>query len=262
MCFAKKEISKNEENVLLSSLIVEVDTIFFKLRKADKVIRHELYWLNSTTLSDFKTLSLSSINWERFKKILYKIPPHHLLVDEYIIYMLDDETNSLFNLIGKYNSYLEQRKKAWEKKEHTELLKIDDKLAYYIRRLGAMVYHLNTHLNLLSALLTNAAMVPGIHQLSVKDNPDNPNQDSSNDWSEWQQNIRFLEVTIDEPYAIATWALENITGDAIFRREREDWQLVKISTSRCKFEDFDHLNVSQELAQRMLNLHQQKLGKL
>ncbi|MBE9125429.1 MULTISPECIES: hypothetical protein [unclassified Coleofasciculus] len=261
MCFAKKEISKNEENLLLSSLIVEVDTIFFKLRKADKVIRHELSWLNSTPFPEFKILSLSSINWDYFKKILYKIPPHHLLVDEYIIYMLDDETNSLFNLIGKYNNYVEQRKKAWEKNEHTELINVDDKLAYYVRRLGAMVYHLNTHLNLLSVLLTNASMVPGIQPISVNNKPDNCNQCTSNDWSEWQQNIKFLEVTIDEPYAITTWTLENLTGDAIFRREREDWQLVKISTSQCNLEDFKCLNVSLELAERMLNFHQQKLGK-
>lgn len=260
MCFNNQQLQKKEEKILLYSLTLEVDTIFLKLRKADQVIRNELNLLNTQDIKLSKVISLSPINWETLKKIIYEIPPQHLLIDEYILYLLDDETNSIFKLINQYNYYLEWRKKAQQNDDYIELRNVDDKLTYYIRRLGAMMYHLNIHLNLLNVLLKNADIIPEIPQIKTKSSQKKLHQKFIHEGKNCPDHVRFLEITIDEPFAIATWVLEDISGDAIFRREQDCWQLMKISTSRFALGDFNEADVSLDVAQRMLRLHHQKLG--
>jgi hypothetical protein len=131
--------TKKESQVLLSYLIFEVDNIFFNLRKADKLIRREL-------------------NLLKLKVIIENTPPQYLLMDEHIAYMLQDDDNSLFKLIRDYNSYLDIRNNEQEDNNYTGLIALDEKLVHHIRYLGAMTYHLNIHLNLLTVLLKNASI--------------------------------------------------------------------------------------------------------
>ncbi len=167
MCFNKLHMNQNEEQLLLSSLSIEVDTIFLNLRKADQIIRHELGLLHQDKFELLTSYVIPPINQERLKKIIYKIPPHHLLADEYIVYMLDNKMNSIFKLIQEYNEYLAQRKRAQEERDYLELSSIDGQLSYYTRRLGAMIHHLNIHLNLIHVLLMNASVVTDTQQILV-----------------------------------------------------------------------------------------------
>lgn len=77
---------------------------------------------------------------------------------------------------------------------------------------------------------------------------------------EKQQDVRLLEITIESPYAIVTWSLEELKGDAILLQNEGYWQLINISTGRFDIEDFENADVPLEVAQRMLKLHHQKLG--
>src|SRR4028119_1904059 len=95
---------------LLSSLTLEVDNIFFNLRKADQIIRRELNLLNQQNFKSFKKTSITPIKEEKLREIIEAIPIQHLLLDEYIIYMLKNDNNSIFKLIKEYNSYLDKRK--------------------------------------------------------------------------------------------------------------------------------------------------------
>jgi hypothetical protein len=81
-----------------------------------------------------------------------------------------------------------------------------------------------------------------------------------NDCEKQQQEVRLLEITIESPYAIVTWSLEELKGDAILLQNEGYWQLINISTGTFDIEDFENADVPLEVAQRMLKLHHQKLG--
>lgn len=72
--------------------------------------------------------------------------------------------------------------------------------------------------------------------------------------------FRFLEITIDEPYAVVTWSIEDLTGDAILLKDEGHWRLMNISAGMFRLEDFDQAGIPLSVAQRMLKLHHQKLG--
>ncbi|MEQ8537327.1 MAG: hypothetical protein RIB93_07680 [Coleofasciculus sp. D1-CHI-01] len=260
MCLNNKELKKEEEKVLLSSLAVEVDTIFLKLRKADQVIRHELSLLEHPNIQSFEKSQVEPINVEQLKKIIYKIPPQHLLVDEYVLYMLDSKTTSIFGLVEDYNHSLERRAKLQHSNNQSDLKNVDENLAYAIRRLGAMIYHLNIHLNLLTVLLVKAPVITDNQQITINESKDKLEKKLLDDWDKWQDNVRFLEITIDEPYAIVTWVMEELGGDAILQHEQGNWQLMTISTSRFDAKAFEPVNISSDAAQRLLKRHYQKLG--
>lgn len=152
-------LGKNEEKILLDSLSMEVDNIFLGLRKADQAIRRELNLLNKKKVSNLKTTFIHPIDEVTLQKRIEQMPYQHFLLDEYVAYMLENESNSLFKLIKEYNICLERRNKEQEQDNLRELMCIDEKLVYYIRHLGAMMYHLNIHLNLLTVLLKNTSAV-------------------------------------------------------------------------------------------------------
>lgn len=152
-----KELEKNEEKILLDALSLEVDNIFLGLRKADQVIRRELNLLNKKKLYNFQTNSVDSINDLNLQQIIEQIPKQHFLLDEYVAYMLNNENNSLFDLIKEYNSCVAQRNQEKADNNLNKLLDVDERLVYYIRHLGAMMYHLNIHLNLLNVLFRNGS---------------------------------------------------------------------------------------------------------
>lgn len=160
------------EKAVLASIAIEIDDIFFSLRKADQIIRRELNLLNRYKERAFKKHCINPINEEHLKKIINKIQPQHLLMDEYIAYMLENEKNSIFSLIREYNTYVDKRKHEQEYDNYMNLMKIDEKLVSYIRHLGAMTYHLNIHLNLLNVLLKNASSVSENQLKSIKDSKD------------------------------------------------------------------------------------------
>ncbi|MDP8965178.1 MAG: hypothetical protein M3O33_14605 [Cyanobacteriota bacterium] len=244
---------------LLSSLTLEVDNIFFSLRKADQIIRRELNLLNQQNFKSFKKTSITPINEEKLREIIEAIPIQHLLLDEYIIYMLKNDNNSIFKLIKEYNSYLDKRK--IEEVDNNKVLRgIDEKLVYYIRHLGAMTYHLNIHLNLLNVLIRNASGVADSQQTAIKASKEIVMEYMVKEWGEQQRDVKFLEITIDEPYAIVTWALEDLSGDAILLQDEGFWQLINISAGTFSLEDFENADVPLEVAQRMLKLHHHKLG--
>jgi hypothetical protein len=159
---------KKEEKILLSSLTFEVDNIFFNLRKACKTIRRELNLLNQENFVLPKKNPLPTLNEENLKKLIDQMQPHHFLGDEYIIYMLKNENNNIFKLIKEYNEYLEKRKYEQEDDNYLGLRGVDEKLAYCIQRLGAMIYHFNIHLNLLNVLLRNASSGTETQQAAFK----------------------------------------------------------------------------------------------
>ncbi|HEY9902625.1 MAG TPA: hypothetical protein V6D43_09375 [Candidatus Sericytochromatia bacterium] len=244
---------------LLSSLTLEVDNIFFNLRKADQIIRRELNLLNQQNFKSFKKTSITPIKEEKLREIIEAIPIQHLLLDEYIIYMLKNDNNSIFKLIKEYNSYLDKRK--IEEVDNNKVLRgIDEKLVYYIRHLGAMSYHLNIHLNLLNVLIRNASGVADSQQTAIKASKEIVMEYMVKEWGEQQRDVKFLEITIDEPYAIVTWALEDLSGDAILLQDEGFWQLINISAGTFSLEDFENADVPLEVAQRMLKLHHHKLG--
>ncbi len=255
---AKREISG--ENILLSSLTIEVDNIFFSLRKADQIIRRELEILKQEKHNILNKKSINRINEEKFKKIIDNLLAQHLLLDEYIVYMLKNEKNSIFKLITEYNYYLDKRKTEQKDDNCTNLIEIDEKLVDYIRHLGAMIYHLNIHLNMLNILLKNASVAVESQHADISQSKEVVSQYMVNEWCGRQQDVRFIEITIDGPYAIVTWTLEDLRGDAILQQDEGCWQLMNISTATFGLEDFQNVDVPLEVAQRMLRLHYQKLG--
>jgi hypothetical protein len=255
---AKREISG--ENILLSSLTIEVDNIFFSLRKADQIIRRELEILKQDKHNILNKKSINRINEEKFKKIIDNLLAQHLLLDEYIVYMLKNEKNSIFKLITEYNYYLDKRKTEQKDDNCTNLIEIDEKLVDYIRHLGAMIYHLNIHLNMLNILLKNASVAVESQHADISQSKEVVSQYMVNEWCGRQQDVRFIEITIDGPYAIVTWTLEDLRGDAILQQDEGCWQLMNISTATFGLEDFQNVDVPLEVAQRMLRLHYQKLG--
>ena len=260
MCQDNAKRENPGEKALLSSLTLEVDDIFFSLRKADQIIRRELKLLNQEKHVFLKKTSINPINEENFKKIIDNLLSQHLLIDEYIIYMLKNEKNSIFKLIREYNNYLAQRKTEQEVENFTNLRKTDEILVDYIRHLGAMVYHLNINLNMLNIVLKNASVGVENQHTDISDSKEAVSESMVNEWCGSQQDVRFIEITIDGPYAIVTWALEDVRGDAILQQDEGYWQLMNISTGSFGIEDFQNVDVPLEVAQRMLTLHRQKLG--
>lgn len=255
-----EKIEIKEDNTFLSSLALEVDEIFFSLRKADQIIRRELNILINQNNQPLRKTFISPINEDKFKKIVHELPPHQILVDEYIVYMLENQNNSIFRLIKEYNEYVEQRNYQIEKENFITLINIDEKLVHYIRQLGAMIYHLNIHLNLLTVLLKNASLGAETQHIALRESQQVVTSYMVNEWGEQQENVRFIEVTIEEPYAIVTWSIEDLRGDAILLRKEGYWQLMNISSGMFGIKDFELADVPFEVAQRMLRLHHQKLG--
>lgn len=253
-------IETRENHTFLSSLALEVDDIFFSLRKADQIIRRELNILIDKKDKDLKKVLVAPINEERFQKIIEELPTHQILVDEYVVYMLENPNNSIFRLIREFNEYIEKRNNEIEDYHPNQLIGIDEKLVHYIRQLGAMIYHLNIHLNLLTVLLKNASVVAETQQATIRESQEVVTEYMVNKWGEQQQNVRFIEVTIEGVYAIVTWAIEDLRGDAILFRDEGYWQLINISSGMFGLKDFENVNVPLDIAQRMLRLHHQKLG--
>lgn len=254
------DIEKRENQTFLSSLALEVDDIFFSLRKADQVIRREINLLKNHKNRSLKKALLLPINENKLKAIIDELPSYQILVDEYIVYMLENPSNSIFQLIREYNEYLEKRQNDIENNHCINLINIDEKLVHYIRQLGAMIYHLNIHLNLLTILLKNASLVTENQQVAIREIQDAVIDYMVNEWGEKQQNVKFLEVTIDGAYATVTWAIENFKGDAIVRNNEGYWQLMNINAGMFELQDFEKAAVPLDVAQRMLRLHHQKLG--
>ena len=253
-------IQRQEEKTLLASLILEIDDIFFGLRKADQILRQELNLLNQKKTNYFRKIPINPINEEKLKKTLYEFPLQNLLMDEYVIYMLTNEDNSIFKLIRNYNTYLDKRSNEQESFDLERLIGINEKLVYYIRNLGAMTYHLNIHLNLLTVLLRNSSAMTDTQQTAIREIKEIMTEYMVNEWGEQLRDVRFLEITIDGTYALVTWALEDIRGDAILLQDEGYWQLINIGAIRFGLEDFENADVPLEVAQRMLRLHHQKLG--
>lgn len=254
-----------QDRALLSILNFEVDEIFFNLRKADQVIRHEISLLNQAKLNLIKKTTVPSINEERLRTIIDDIPAHHLLTDEYIKYMIENENSSIFRVVREYNIHLEKRRLELEQiQPHSEdyagLLDVDEKLVHYIRHLGAMTYHLNIHVNLLTVLLRNTYAITEPQQAAISESKEIVTEYMVNQWGEHQKDVRFLEITIDESYALVTWSLEDLKGDAILIQNEGYWQLMSISADVFDIDDFQNINVPSEIAQRILKLHHKKLG--
>lgn len=75
-----------------------------------------------------------------------------------------------------------------------------------------------------------------------------------------QQDVKFVEMTLDEPYALVTWTVEDLRGDAILLREHGSWRMINIRVGVFEIEDFEKVDIPLEVAQRMHRLHHQKLG--
>lgn len=254
-----------QDKVLLSILNLEVDEIFFNLRKADRVIRYEISLLNQAKFNLLKKTTVPSINEERLRTIIDGIPAYHLLTDEYIKYMLENDNNSIFRVLRGYNIHLEKRRLELEQiQSHSEdysgLLDVDEKLVHFIRHLGAMTYHLNIHVNLLTVLMRNTYAITDPQQSAIRESQEIVTEYMVNQWGEHQKDVRFLEITIDGLYALVTWSLEDLKGDAILIQNEGYWQLMSISADVFDIEDFQNVNVPSETAQRILKLHRKKIG--
>ncbi len=266
-CFEMSQVSSNKQmpkrersSTLISSLALEVDDIFFSLRKADQIIRRELKTLQQETINSLKKQVINPIKEENLRKIIESMPIQNLLVDEYIVYMLKNDGNSLFSLIREYNAYLDKRKTEQADENYITLRGIDEKLVYYIRHLGAMTYHLNIHLNLLNVVLTSASRGANSQQAAIQATKDIVMEYMVKEWGEQHRDVKFLEITIDGPYAIVTWAIEDLSGDAILLQDDGFWQLMNISDGMFGIEDFENADVPLEVAQRLLKAHHHKLG--
>jgi hypothetical protein len=109
-------------------------------------------------------------------------------------------------------------------------------------------------------LLKNASVAVETQHADISQSKEVVSQYMVNEWCGRQQDVRFIEITIDGPYAIVTWTLEDLRGDAILQQDEGCWQLMNISTATFGLEDFQNVDVPLEVAQRMLRLHYQKLG--
>lgn len=237
-------IKRQGENILLSSLVFEVDDLFYKLRKADRTIRYELKLLNRHKFGAIEKTTLIPLNAKRLGKMIHKINPRDLLMDEYVVYILENSHNSIFHLIQEYNHYLDTRKKECRANNFKNLADIDEKLIYTIRRLGAMICHLNTHLSLLTVLVKKASVVLDIQQAALKqcekiERSSNPFASQN----EEEQEFKFSEITIDGCYAIVTWTMGTLKGDAILLQNEGHWQLVNISTNALEYHSLDSVDI-------------------
>lgn len=80
------------------------------------------------------------------------------------------------------------------------------------------------------------------------------------EWGEQLRNVSFLEITIEREYALVTWALQDVSGEAILLQNEGYWQLINIRAGSFRLEDFESADVPLEVAEQLLNLHHQKLG--
>jgi hypothetical protein len=256
----KFELEKAEESNVLSSLTLEVDDIFFSLRKADQIIRRELNLLKNHKGRTLKQHLIPPLNVEKIQITIDKLMSYKLLVDEYIIYMLENHDNGLLTLIHDYNKYLTKREQEIGQDCSLKLIDIDEKLVHHIRHLGAMIYHLNINLNLLIVLLKNASVTVDNQQTAIIKSQEAVREYMVKQWGKKQQSVRFLEVTVDGTYAILTWGIEDLRGDAILWQNDDNWQLMTISPGILGLTDFENVNIPLDVAQRMLRLHHQKLG--
>ena len=168
MYFTNQQMKPIEENILLSSLTIEIDSIFIQLRKADKIIFNEINCLERSPINRLKKQSLSLIDGKSLKTSISQMSPHRLLWDEHIIYMLENEGNNLFKLIDEYNDYLNLRQIIQDRQDYRELMRVDNQLAVAIRLLGAMFYHLNSHINLIIVLHGSATIEAEKNLVGVK----------------------------------------------------------------------------------------------
>lgn len=144
--------NRKEEKKLLSSLSLEVDGLFLKLRKDYQVICREIQLLKSARSAEIKKSRITPLDEDVFRKIIKELPIQ--LVDEYIMYMLTNETNSILRNVEKYNELLDKRKKEVDNNSCIDLISVNEKLADCLQHLGAMVYHLHTHLHIHLNMLT------------------------------------------------------------------------------------------------------------
>jgi hypothetical protein len=243
MVYAK--IKRQGENILLSSLVFEVDDIFYKLRKADRTIRYELKLLNRHKFGAIEKAALVPLNDKRLGKMIHKINPRDLLMDEYVIYILENSNNSIFHLIQKYNHYINTRNNECKANNFNELADIDEKLIYTIRRLGAMICHLNTHLSLLAVLVKKASVFSEIQQAAFKQYETIERSGSLfTGQNEEEREFEFSGITIDGCYAIVTWTMGALKGDAILLQNEGHWQLVNISTDAFEYPCLDNVDIS------------------
>lgn len=253
------EIEKKEQRKILSSLSFEVDNLFFSLRKADQVIRRELNSLTNQKYQVLKKSLISPINEEKLKQIIANIPIQKFFVDEYIVYMLENQDNSIFKLIREYNEYLNFRKNEILQENFQNLISIDEKLVYYIRHIGAMAYHLNIHLNLLTVLLKSATLNKVNQQAEIKEIYGVVAEYAVREWGEPEQSIKFLEVTIDGDYSIVSWKIGDLRGDAILHCREGYWKIIKIKAEVFGIQEVENADFPLEVAQRMVKFHHQKL---
>jgi Mg2+ and Co2+ transporter CorA len=145
--FQERITPQREEKILLSSLATEVDTIFLQLRKAHKIINRELGSIDRQGMRGANKAALIPIDEEELRKIIAKLPSWHFTEDKHIVYMLEDRQDNIFKLIREYNEYLDRRNDEIVNQHPARLRDADEQIIYYIQRLGAMIYHLNIHLN-------------------------------------------------------------------------------------------------------------------
>lgn len=154
----QENLEQRRENLLLSSLALELDDMLLKLRRSDKLVCSDVSLLDQVENKPLKKkIYLAPINEEKLRQIITQLPLQNLLKDEYIAYMIESSNNSIFSLISEYNEYVAKRNKEQDLDQQREIAHIDDKLAYYIRRIGAMVYHLHTHLSMINIMLRNSS---------------------------------------------------------------------------------------------------------
>jgi hypothetical protein len=180
---------KVREKTAIASLSLEVDNIFLKLRKEHEIIRRESIFLKQESFSLVKVDSITPINEQNFKALIDRMPRG--IVDNYISYMLEDESNNIFKVISEYNDYLDKRKKEKQFFSSQGLLDINEKLDDCIRRLGAMIYHLHIHLhihlNLLIVLIRNASTTTDNQPEALQETQEIVGEYVVNEWGEWQQ---------------------------------------------------------------------------
>lgn len=161
---------KNQERELLHSLSVEVDEIFFVLRKKYQMICREIKFLNQQELEKFKVASLDPLDENEFLYIIERLPV--LIIDNHIEYMIKDKDNNIFELIKEYNNFLKERETEYGKHNVVSLMSIDEKIADSLQHIGAMIYHLHIqlhiHLNLLNILIRNEYFSIEAHEELIK----------------------------------------------------------------------------------------------
>lgn len=165
---------KKQERELLHSLSIEVDELFFVLRKKYQMICREIKLLNQQQLEKLKVTCLDPLDENKFLYIIERLPV--LIIDNHIDYMIRDKNNNIFQLIKDYNNYLKHRNNEQDKYNVSKLIVIDEQLADSLQHIGAMIYHLHIqlhiHLNLLNILIRNEYFSIEAHEELIKSTRD------------------------------------------------------------------------------------------